>query len=111
MHERTTAARAVIPAIIVLASMTLAPRMAAAAAPSLRWQRTLAGRASVWTSPALADVDGTGNNNVVVGGQNAFVYAYDPAGNVLPGWPAKAIAAVDSSPAVGDVDGNGRNEV
>ena len=111
MHERSTAARAVIPAIIVLASMTLAPRMAAAAAPSLRWQRTLAGRASVWTSPALADVDGTGNNNVVVGGQNAFVYAYDPAGNVLPGWPAEAIAAVDSSPAVGDVDGNGRNEV
>ena len=61
--------------------------------------------------PAIADVDGTGNNDVVVAGQNGMVYAYDAAGNLLPGWPARALGAVDSSPAVGDLDGNGRNEV
>jgi hypothetical protein len=97
--------------VIALGVLPLTPRIASAAQPALRWQQTVPGRATVWTSPAIADVDGTGNNDVVVAGENGMVYAYDAAGNLLPGWPARALGAVDSSPAVGDLDGNGRNEV
>jgi hypothetical protein len=97
--------------VLVLAAVMLIPRIASAAQPALRWQHTVPGRAAVWTSPAIAAIDGTGNNNVVVAGQNGLVYAYDGAGKVLPGWPARAVSAVDSSPAVGDLDANGRNEV
>jgi len=95
--------------VLALGALPLTPRIASAAQPALRWQQTVPGRATVWTSPAIADVDGTGNNDVVVAGQNGMVYAYDAAGNLLPGWPARALGAVDSSPAVGDLDGNGRN--
>ena len=107
---------AMLTLFMLLLGTILVPRVATAALPAalppaLRWQRTVAGRATVWSSPVIANLDGTGNNNVVVGGQNGFVYAYDAGGNLLPGWPAKAQAAVDSSPAVGDLDGNGRNEV
>ncbi|TMK47932.1 MAG: VCBS repeat-containing protein [Actinobacteria bacterium] len=107
------ARRVALCSVLVLGTVTftLAPRVASAAQPAVRWQQTVPGRATVWTSPAIADVDGTGNNDVVVAGQNGMVYAYDVAGNLLPGWPARALGAVDSSPAVGDLDGNGRNEV
>src|SRR2546421_5048597 len=97
--------------VLALGALPLTPRIASAAQPALRWRQPVPGRATVWTSPAIADVDGTGNNDVVVAGQNGMVYAYDAAGNLLPGWPASALGAVDSSPAVGDLDGNGRNEV
>ncbi|MGH9034500.1 MAG: FG-GAP repeat domain-containing protein, partial [Acidimicrobiia bacterium] len=98
----------------VLAATVLSPLPGAGpagAAPAERWHRQLPGAWLYWSSPVLADVDGVGGNDVVVGGLNGLVYALDPAGNPLPGWPARATAAVASSPAVGDLDGDGTSEV
>ncbi|HZI37355.1 MAG TPA: VCBS repeat-containing protein, partial [Acidimicrobiia bacterium] len=59
----------------------------------------------------IGDVNNDGRNDVVVGGQNARLYAYDANGALLPGWPAVTTSAINSTPAIGDVDGDGQNEV
>ena len=82
----------------------------------------------IWSSPTLADLNGDGNLEIVVGtglfnalnspspasfdGGNK-VYAYDYQGNLVPGWPYRTTTdtslsrAVYSSPAVADLNGDG----
>ena len=62
-----------------------------------------------WGSPVIGDVNHDGSNDVVIGGQDGGVYAYDANGTRL--WRGQATAAVASSPAIGDVDGDGRSEL
>ena len=76
-----------------------------------RWTRTEADAQFHWASPVIGDVNGDGNNDVVTGGLDGKVYAYDANGAPLPGWPASAGAAVASSPAIGDLEGDGSAEV
>ena len=102
----------------LLLAMSLVAVLVGGTAPSTgaapateRWHRIVPGGWFHWSSPAVADISGDGANDVVVGGLNGLVYAWDAAGNALPGWPARAIAAVASSPSVGDLDGDGANEV
>jgi hypothetical protein len=64
-----------------------------------------------WSSPALADVNGDGSNDVVVGGVDGNIHVKDANGNNVPGWPSAAGGAVASSPAVADLEGDGTNEV
>jgi hypothetical protein len=83
---------------------------------SPRWSVSVPGGRFHWSSPAIADVDGDGSADVVVGGLDGRVHAYDADGAALAGWPAAAIvsggaSAVASSPAVGDLDGDGSREV
>jgi hypothetical protein len=91
-----------------VAGLDVAP---AAAAPTPRWSATTPGAWFAWGSPVIGDVNNDGRNDVVVGGQDGRLYAYDSNGAALAGWPAQATAAIDSAPAVGDIDGDGRNEV
>jgi len=97
--------------------------------------------ASLEASPALFDLDGDGDHEVVVASSDGEVWALDHGGVPLPGWPVKvddwledtdaedpanhldapayASGAVDadarqaiiSSPAVGDLDGDGEPEI
>lgn len=86
---------------------------ACAADSPQRWQVTEPGAWMQWSSPVIADVDGDGSQDVVVGGLSGRLYAYDARGAALPGW-AGGVAmtgAVASSPAVADLDGDGKNEV
>jgi hypothetical protein len=89
----------------------------AAAAPSQAWEVKLGGwdRAS---SPAIADIDGNGINDIVVGHEDGWVKVFkDGTGNYMPGWPQPAIVqggsptAIESSPTVADLDRDGRNEI
>ena len=114
MHRRRTnvALAASLAAALAATATLLAAPPPAAATLAQRWApRTVAGGHFVWSSPAIADVSGDGSNDVVVGGLDGKVYAWDANGNVIPGWPGTALTAVASSPAVGDLDGDGTNEV
>ncbi|HET9952108.1 MAG TPA: C25 family cysteine peptidase [Candidatus Eisenbacteria bacterium] len=59
---------------------------------------------SVISSPAIADLDGDGQKEVVFGTSGGRVYAIHSDGTALAGWPFVAGAGVfSSSPAVGNI--------
>ena len=72
---------------------------------------------TIYSSPAIADLDGDGWLDIVAGTGNFYagrgyaVYAWDRAGNPLPGWPVATGGYVISVPSVGDIDGDGQPEV
>jgi FG-GAP-like repeat len=81
-------------------------------------ERTTKLDAAIYASPALADLDGNGKLDVVVGAADQHVYAIDGRGRDLPGWPVLArdtpegdFTKILSSPAIGDLDGDGRPDV
>jgi len=68
----------------------------------------------VSSSPAVADIDGDGQLEIVDGscGQCGTVYAWKRDGTVVPGWPFVTNCVVDgSSPSIADVNGDGRMEI
>ena len=67
-----------------------------------------------WTlagGPAIADVGGNADNEVIVGSSGNVLHAFQAEGGEPPGWPKQATGWLLASPAVGDVDGDGRTEV
>jgi MYXO-CTERM domain-containing protein len=70
-------------------------------------------------APVLADLDGDGGLDIISTGFDGKVYAWNSAGESLPGWPivprwdtaAPAREHIVSSAAVGDLDGDGLPEV
>ncbi len=56
-------------------------------------------------TPALADLLGNGQQDIVYGGADGFLYAWKPDGSNLPGFPVNVGAAMSASVAVGKLDG------
>ncbi len=82
-------------------------------------------RSSIVATPAIGDMDGSGDLSVVVATLDGFVYAFDPSGAVEPGFPVeldRSLAVnpsrnrnIDSgifaSPVLEDMDGDGDLEI
>jgi len=67
-----------------------------------------------WYVPAgvvLADLDGNGTKEVLVGSTDNNFYAWDYLGNLLPGWPVAFTAKIQSKAAVADLDLDGDLEI
>ncbi len=94
------------------------------------WPVQLPGSAE--SSPRMADLDGDGIFEIIVGTSDGRVTAFNGAGDVLPGWPVQTDVVADfasggegamsgevpplhdaiiAAVAVGDLDGDGENEV
>lgn len=83
----------------------------------------------IWSSPAIADLDGDGYLDIIVGtghfyqntnpalgtylsyADGRYVYAFNHWGESLSGWPVTTEDDNFSSPAIADIDGDGNYEV
>jgi immune inhibitor A len=65
----------------------------------------------IFSPPAVADLDGDGRKEVVLGDYAGKVYAWNTDGTLLPGWPALIGARTTSKPAICDVDVDGNADV
>ena len=74
---------------------------------------TQAGWGQFYQTPALADLDGDGKLEIIIGNDNANVYIWRYNGRNFPGWPQNVgdRRAHLSSPAIGDIDGDGDLEI
>jgi FG-GAP-like repeat/Subtilase family len=63
-------------------------------------------------APAIADVSGDGQPDLLVGGDSSALHAYSAgSGNQAAGFPKFTTGWEVFGPSVGDLDGDGRNEV
>jgi hypothetical protein len=83
---------------------------------ALGWPRNVTGY--VRSSPAMAELDGDGLLDIIVGtskvhiaDDSCFVYVFDHYGVPRPGWPKSSTGEFESSPVVGDIDGDGDPEI
>jgi subtilisin family serine protease len=77
--------------------------------PPTSWVRSVSGSAN---SPATADLDENGQDEIVLGGVDGRVVALRAAaGDTLAGWPVNLGAAIHSSAAIWDLDDDHAPEV
>ena len=100
-----------IPVLLVLTSASIALTADRALSARLQpgWPKTTGG--SVNSSPALADLDGDGDLEVVVGSYDKKLYVWHHDGTPLSGWPKTMAGSAAGHPAVGDLDDDGDLEV
>jgi len=65
---------------------------------------------SVFSTPAVGDVTGTGQQDIVFGSYDHELYALTPAGTLVPGFPYQTNDTIWSSPALFHVRGGPRTE-
>ncbi|CAL8462321.1 g1854 [Coccomyxa elongata] len=84
---------------------------------TVKWQQHLdlstdrtAFKAYVQASPTLADINGDGKLEVIIGTNMGFVYVLDCEGRTVEGWPLQ-MGAVQGQVAAADINGDGAIEL
>jgi hypothetical protein len=62
-------------------------------------------------SPVVADLDGDGSLEVLIGAEDRRLHAFHADGTVVSGFPIETGAEVRGSPAVWDLDGDGSSDI
>jgi hypothetical protein len=73
-------------------------------------------RDGIWAAPALGDLNGDGDLEIVTLGLDRRIYAVEHDGTAVPGWPlsrdnAPLLRGGWSSPALADIDNDGLAEI
>lgn len=63
------------------------------------------------SSPALADLDGDGAAEIIVGDDAGLLHVFDQQGRELAGFPTRTGSLIEASPAIGDLDGDGAADI
>ena len=63
------------------------------------------------SSPAIGDIEGDGDSEVIIGSLDGNIYAFHTDGTPVSGWPVATGDSIRSSPALGDLDADGRFEI
>lgn len=66
---------------------------------------------NIWSSPAMADLDGDGSKEIVFGTNKGNLHAIGIDGEDIAGFPLVLRDVIRSSPAIGDVDGDGSIDI
>jgi hypothetical protein len=66
---------------------------------------------SVFATPAVADIQGNGEQDIVFGSYDHFIYALTPSGALVPGFPIQRADTIWSSPALVDSSHTGRDDI
>ena len=66
---------------------------------------------SIEASPAVADLDQDGRQEIAVGSWDGQMYLWNDAGQLLPGWPVRVQDQIISSAALVDLDGDDRLDI
>jgi subtilisin family serine protease len=61
--------------------------------------------------PAVADLDGDGDLEIVLGSTGGDIFAFHHNGAAVLGWPQRPQSVPANTPAVGDIDGDGLPEI
>jgi len=64
-----------------------------------------------YSTPAVADIDEDGKNDLIVGSQGDQLFVFKYNGTNVAGFPFALVSDVSGSPAVGDVDNDGHLEI
>lgn len=66
---------------------------------------------SVFATPAIGSLSGNGQQDIVFGSYDHYLYALNASGHVLPGFPVNRADTIWSSPALVDTTGSGKLDI
>lgn len=107
---------AIGPDIIAIATLLVGAQTAGALC-AWHWD----GRPYIWSplplkmdsdsSPAIADLDGDGRVEIIMGDDEGLLHVIDLDGRELPGFPQRAESLIEASPAIADMDDDGMLDI
>ena len=65
----------------------------------------------VFATPAVGDITGTGQLDIVFGSYDHYIYALQPDGRLVPGFPIHRADTIWSSPTLVDTSHTGRDDI
>jgi hypothetical protein len=65
----------------------------------------------VFATPAVGDITGTGQLDIVFGSYDHNIYALQPNGHLVPGFPIQRADTIGSSPTLADISHTGRDDM